>query len=296
MKDSSLPYFRADGLPDLTCSICGVSQDKMNVFPFPKGATPAAACLPCWMKYDADREAMPYEPRGPRVHGTPAEPWVPHVHKDVYDLDLDQWVSTQLKAIGLEPNEIGADLERVPPLLLEEMPKAILDALKVGKLPPVGCGLAGIPGGGKTQALAAILRLSLTNNFRNTIAREGLKSVSKVSWANWPVTAAQWRLRPLEDDISNQFENYSQCRLLVLDDLGREAKRSGSDYTEDRVTSLLDSIVTIRDRKNLPVLWTTNVGEDALIRRYGASMWRRLTRINPLITLEGLRLFPVAKP
>jgi hypothetical protein len=284
VKDSSLvPFYRNPATPLVKCKVCGISGDDR---PVPPTSTFPAMCTPCRIRHDLARmaEADPMNP-------TPQVDCVPFLDSSILDLDVDTWVTTQLAAIGLAKEEIAAKLNLITPEILTSIPSACLGRIKVGGVPSTGFGLAGLAGAGKTMAVAGLTRLLLTNNLRATAPLKGLRSVTQVKWVSWPTTVTRWRLDALDDTIALQVDRLASVKLLILDDLGREPRK---DYAEDRVAGILDLIIAERDRADLPIVWTSNLGEAELIERYGSSAFRRLTRINPAIRPEGLRLFEVS--
>lgn len=84
------------------------------------------------------------------------------------------------------------------------------------------------------------------------------------------------------EEMQDRLRLYSQVKLLILDDIGRERSK---DLESDRVTAVLDGVVSARDRAGLPTLWTSNLRDDDLAVAYGESFHRRLVRANPAVIL-----------
>jgi hypothetical protein len=71
-----------------------------------------------------------------------------------------------------------------------------------------------------------------------------------------------------------------------LEDLGRE--RLKGSYGDDWSRSCLDMIVTQRNRRRLPILWTTNCTFEELLGIYGPGVVSRLAEINPFLRFPDL--------
>jgi len=276
MIDSALNYFRVAGLPPHTCSACGANNDVAAVFPLAAVSPLPHLCLACLVRIQ-EADQLP--------EGYPSLP------NEVLTADVDALVADALLMMGLAPDEVAAQLDRVSDAITGAVPPDVLDVLKTGAFPKTGFGLGGVSGVGKTSGIAAILRLMLTNNFRTKgpISPHGWFTPSDVEWVCWPTLAQRWRLNPLastEEMISVQ-RRMSSVRLLVLDDVGRESRK---DPESDRVVSVLDAVITTRDRQGLPTIWTTNLTEAELVTLYGASLVRRLKRLNPYTSIANAPL------
>jgi hypothetical protein len=150
-------------------------------------------------------------------------------------------------------------------------------------MPVLGFGLGGGVGSGKTMALAAILRGALTAFAEQTKPPTALPPRMRgFEWCCWPEEAI-W-LTANAPEASTRCDRLATVSLLVLDDLGRERVKGA--YSDDWAVSLLDSIISRRNRECLPTLWTSNVPEADLVALYGASFVSRLTQDNPLAWVE----------
>ncbi len=272
-----LPYFKFFGEKPRVCNICGATNDEVHIYPAtPRGGpTPFISEQPVCGK--CFREVAEKEGR--------------RLHEPVQDLNL--WVDQQLSGIGLGKVERAADPKKIHPTVLKAFQVEITNALLSGHLPRTsGIGLGGMPGAGKSCALAALIRGLVYQNARNKNPFVELQAVSKIRWMSWTDTCHRWRLKPLDDMVARDIGRARSAKLLVLDDLGRETWRR--EASEDVAIGHLDAIVTHRDREDLLTLWTTNLTEEELIARYGISMVRRLLRLNPLVFLDEATFHPEA--
>lgn len=199
------------------------------------------------------------------------------------------WIDRQLKQIGLGDEERKADIEMVSEILLDQIPSSVLTRMLSGYMPKTGFGLGGMADGGKSCAVASMVRAMITRNAMNNSQFKEVRPVKHVEWVCWPVLATTWRMNSFGEAVAARVDQLSKVRVLILDDLGRETRRSNHD---DAAMGYLDAILTERDRNNLATLWTTNLALEELEERYGIPMIRRLNRINPLAWVSGL--FPMS--
>ena len=189
--------------------------------------------------------------------------------------------------------ELKATMELIPKAMKNVLPKDQLSTLLDGKYPQKGFGLGGNTGGGKTMAMAAILRACAIAQVKTYKPKGDMNfngTLHGVGWVYWP-SAVQWlRSHAIDPEANEWVQSLSLIPLLVLDDLGRE--RIKGSYVEDWAASQLDLIVNQRYREQLPILWTTNVTEADLLSLYGGAMLRRLTADNPLIWVQNLKVMP----
>lgn len=200
---------------------------------------------------------------------------------------LEDWTTRHLQRAGLSRREIRAELHRIPGPIRNAMPKEVVRAMVAGDIPTAGFGLGGNTDGGKTMAVAALLKVHLEAWTKREIPKRGEGTPAWFRWANWPDTVQWLRAHAIDPSAPELVENLAHIPLLVLDDLGRE--RIKGSYTEDWAASQLDAIVNARYREERVTIWTTNVTEADLVNLYGAAMLRRLTADNPLTWIPDLR-------
>ena len=200
--------------------------------------------------------------------------------------DLPNWVTEQVMRLGLSKREARADLQRVPQVVRKALPLDTLKTLLDGDVPSRGFGLGGNTDGGKTMALAAILRRHLEAWARKTVPTRGRVLPDWFTWVCWPDEVQWLRAHAIADTTTDRLDALANVPLLILDDLGRE--RIKGSYADDWAASQLDFVVNSRYREELVTLWTTNVREVDLVSLYGAALMRRLTAENPLTWIENL--------
>jgi DNA replication protein DnaC len=200
--------------------------------------------------------------------------------------DLTNWGTEQLMRHGLSKREAKADMQRVPLAIRQAIPKDTVKILLDGEVPPSGFGLGGNTDGGKTMALAAILRRHLEAWAKNTVPLKGKVEPYWFRWVCWPDEVQWLRSHAIADGTTDRLDALANVPLLILDDLGRE--RIKGSYAEDWAASQLDFVVNSRYREELVTLWTTNVREVDLAALYGGALMRRLTAENPLTWIENL--------
>lgn len=164
-----------------------------------------------------------------------------------------------------------------------------------------GFGLMGDAGTGKTWALVrmvadqveGIVRRQRDPDQATLLWIEGDRAMDgRLRWVLWPRTAREIQDRRLEHrwrtDLAELME---ETRLLVLDDLGRETRLKG----EDPAWEVLQRVVEQRQRRKLPVFWTSNLKRDEFVALYGAALSSRILGTWPDYQVDGqdMRLFPV---
>lgn len=173
-----------------------------------------------------------------------------------------------LRSAGLEARELRCSATDITPAIAAVLPGPSEH----------GFGLSGLPGIGKTGALAAFVR------------NRALESDGKIVWLSWPETVNWMRARSMGDGghaaVSDLVEDAGTADTLVLDDLGAERLRGS--YVEDWAASQLDRIVDARYRKVRPTWYTTSLDGPDIVARYGPRLYSRLCGENPLIELPKL--------
>lgn len=194
-------------------------------------------------------------------------------------------LAEHLNCIGLRRREIMAEWDGVRGDMKSRFPSDVVGPLIEGLLPPKGLGIIGDTGTGKTMALAALVKQNMKVRYRDHLASGTGDFLPKIKWVCWPETVAFIRSNATSPDVEQMFQGWEETMLLVLDDLGRE--RIKGAYAEDWATNQLDRIITSRNRRMLPILWSTNVSIGDLSSIYGAAMLSRLLEGSYLVHIEG---------
>ena len=245
---------------------CSVCSERAPMPPHTRTEAERPICYQCWEKERAETELAA---AAASILG-----------------DLDEWAARELKRMGMSSREAKAELRRVPDRLKAVLPKAPLVELMAGNPPTAGFGLGGNTDGGKTMALAAILKHHLQTWAKREVPVRGRIRPDWFRWVSWP-DEVNWLRGHAIDGGPERVAELAEIRLLILDDLGRE--RIKGSYTDDWAASQLDTIINARFREERITLWTTNVREADLVNLYGAAMMRRLTADNPLTWVENLK-------
>lgn len=202
--------------------------------------------------------------------------------------DVEAWADRIMFSMDLSKRELRARLDKIPIPIKRCLPKATVKAILEGEYPERGFGLGGNTGGGKTMAMAALLREYLKARARAfaKTPEKPLWNGNGIVWCSWPDEVTMFRAHATEDRTEFRIQLLKTCGLLILDDLGRERIRGS--YADDWAASQLDSVVNTRYRSELPVFWSTNITEAQLVDLYGGALFSRLTSDNPLIWVDGL--------
>lgn len=205
---------------------------------------------------------------------------------------LESVVGQFLADSGMAPRELRASVKEATREVWGRIPQAARTAMRQGELPERGFGISGSPGSGKTGALAALTRAFATSKLQRDVMREGRRGVRRwLVWLSWPETVNRLRVTSTGEggisEVDRFVEDACSVDMLVLDDLG--AERIKGSYLDDWAASQLDLIVDGRYRNERPVFFTTTLGRDDLIVKYGARLFSRLCGENDLIELAQLR-------
>lgn len=198
---------------------------------------------------------------------------------------------------GMSRRDALSTLDGITPEIRAKLPAGTLEAVAAGKTPP-GFGLGGPVGAGKTGTLAALVLALVESGLRRGKIQTGRYDLLgggteaydlPVAWANWPETVNTLRVLSTSDDgmeaAAGIIARLSDAWILVLDDLGAERVKA---YAEDWATTQLDLVLDRRYNDLSPVWYTTSLGLEPLIARYGRRMVERLMAENPLILLPKL--------
>ena len=135
--------------------------------------------------------------------------------------------------------------------------------------------LAGAPGLMKTTLAVAILRRLLDTDARG--------SGDMLPMASLLDNLYTMRMRDREE-AARYEERLRKADLLVLDDLG------GENTAQSWVLAKVDSIITERYNRMLPVIVTTNLGKTDLNGTYGSRILDRLRSTSQFVLFQGASL------
>jgi hypothetical protein len=194
---------------------------------------------------------------------------------------------------GMRPREARSEVGKIPVEIKRALPIEAVKSMLEGKPPKAGFGIGGEgTGGGKTSAMAAILRAYLQAREVARVNEGGepnpCPGAAGLRWRSWPSTVALLRSRATVDGfVETTVNDMIQADILFLDDLGSE--RIKGSYVEDFAASQLDVVVDERYRREAPTFYTTNLDMGGLIEFYGARLVSRLCGDNPLVIVTGLK-------
>lgn len=204
---------------------------------------------------------------------------------------LDAVVGRFLSEAGMSPRELRASVQHATREVITRLPPAARTAMRQGEIPERGFGISGSPGSGKTGALASLVRLCATSKLRRDIMRGGNAGTRRwLAWLSWPETVNRLRVSSTGDggitEVDRFITELCEVDMLVLDDLG--AERIKGSYLDDWAASQLDLVIDGRYRNERPVFFTSTLGRDELIVRYGGRLFSRLCGENDLIEVPQL--------
>lgn len=136
----------------------------------------------------------------------------------------------------------------------------------------MGLILAGGPGRMKTTLAVAVLRELLETDARGSGMMIPMASLLDTLFT----------MRSLNREEAARYEEHiRKCDLLVIDDMGAE------NTTVSWVLAKVDSIITERYNRMLPVIITTNLNQKDLAGTYGGRIIDRLRSTSKFITFNG---------
>lgn len=139
----------------------------------------------------------------------------------------------------------------------------------------MGLILAGGPGRMKTTLAVAVLRELLETDDRHSGYMIPMASLLDTLYT----------MRSLYKEEAAKYEKrIRECDLLVIDDLGAE------NATAPWVLAKVDSIITERYNRMLPVIITTNLSQQDLAGTYGGRIIDRLRSTSKYIVFSGRSL------
>jgi len=188
---------------------------------------------------------------------------------------------------GMEEKELSAEVRKIPGLIKRAVPRECVLSFTRGHTPITGFGLGGATGGGKTYAVAALVKCLAEILVPESDQNQGALNLKWLYWISWPHMADKLRKHAVDGTVDHLVERACQVSLLILDDLGRERIRGS--YHDDFATSQLDLIIDDRHRKGFTTLYTTNLSHLDFATRYGGPITSRLFGMSPLIFIDGLK-------
>jgi DNA replication protein DnaC len=192
----------------------------------------------------------------------------------------------QTRALLAKPVGLGAkELDALTVPKIRDLPGPIMGGHGFGIVGPVGTG--------KTWGLVQGLAEGLDRHVCSQICPESavVPCNNFAKWLNWPTMAEELKhmagLRYFSE-IAEICERWSSCKLLFVDDLGREAVSGPGDVSH---RSLLE-VLRERHRGKMPVFWTSNLSLVELKTIYGADLISRIMEAWPPVfwTGEDMRL------
>lgn len=212
--------------------------------------------------------------------------------------EIDRHVVGFMTSAGLSPRELTARRDMVPPglskLLFQENAERIRSIMEPGAPRPLGFGLAGDTGTGKSFALAAVMMAGVYSRLRVRVAAEGRRALNEpwLTWVRWPESVTHSRgIAGQEGGLSrveSEMAALARRPWLVLDDLGAE-RFVGASYVEDWMASQLDLLVDRRYNAKLTTWYTTNLDQRGFVTRYGARLYSRLASESPMLKVPAVK-------
>lgn len=195
----------------------------------------------------------------PSVHQTTTETpeaWEQEQRRSYRDRDPDEILSP-LRRIGIPKRFLTATVKRLEPLV---------DSLY----------LTGQRGSGKTHMAAAMIREIVMD-------KTPWHSTASLQWVSVPDLLLEIRAsfrEKAERSEQEIIEQYSECRVLVLDDLGAEKTTEWSLQT-------LYTILDRRYREERQTIITSNLSLDELADKLDDRIASRLSELCRVVVLSG---------
>ncbi len=145
---------------------------------------------------------------------------------------------------------------------LSKLPDGVIATVKAWQPSATGIGLMGNTGLGKTRLIVRGILSRLDCTWIFLPATEYASAVREQWSDDWGVAKA----------ASEKLAAAKACRVLCLDDIGQESP-------SEAVSEAFASLIEHRTSRKKPILWTSNLGADALALRHktrGAALVRRL--------------------
>lgn len=234
----------------------------------------------------------------------------------VSEIDADVF----MRASGITPKLLAAKEDGIPKELLELLPDPENEI--------AGMGLVGGIGYGKSSFLSVLVRRKMqfmidqakekidiwneTLDEYNANLPEpdpfdfdedsgprqeryyseiGYRMKQQFVWAYWPAYFDYFQELAINRNHRGKdiygLEYLMEIPCLILDDLGRERIKITNDSVPYGLAKL-DLLIDYRNQHSLPILWTSNLEEEALIKTYGFPTYSRLVQDNPAIVLPEM--------
>ena len=294
-----------------TCPKCGFSHKK-SPFPEERDLTNERVCRMCSevsRRQEWDSQAGGYiyvEDPETAEAAEAANQFQPMAQ--AFQEKAARWVDWRMTSRGLSLRDIEAQVSKIPTPIRNLIPGEVVTAAQNGEIANLkgGFGIGGPVGGGKSCALAAILKLGLTRwvyryfkawDFNLPLKERGiggtqdkaLKTSPSIYWVNWPSVSNTLQLEAFENGFARSLmDNMVNSDILVLDDLGRERIQAMKDPNATPFSrGQLEIAIDRRNGMMKPIFWTTNVSEKFLVELYGAATYSRLIQGNPVEWVEG---------
>jgi len=206
-------------------------------------------------------------------------------------VNQEETVNLGLKQIGLTPRLINATEEKIPEEVRQALPASRT----------TGFGLIGTAGAGKSCAIACRVRRTVTDytkkyfehfgltdydprgSYDTRHALSGERVYQEINWLYWPDSAQVLQESARTGEVPKGLNArhdprcLKSCKILILDDLGRE--RYGS---ETYACAVLESVLNHRYEHGLRTLWTSNLNGPELLEKYATPTMDRLCALAPV--------------
>ena len=234
-------------------------------------------------------------------------PEIPPDLRAAFQACRPDFIRAFLIEIGIAPQELTADINQVAPAIRKAIGKKYWGQF----------GLCGGYGIGKTFAIVALLREyaaesvdrlmvkmcvipEATDNpydpqpyqairtIRFAVEAKKLNVSTWPLWCNWPGEVAANRAKLYQREQQGEVEHWilgleDPSRLVILDDIGAD-RLTAQDWTGEVLARIIDA----RLRNQGPIIWTSNLNGEGLVKRYGARTFSRLQALAPMIELPPM--------
>jgi hypothetical protein len=187
---------------------------------------------------------------------------------------LDRHYLDFLKRSLIPDRYAKAILGDLSPKILAELPKFWHDAVKDSiidgyKGKKHGLCISGDAPVGKSMAIGVYLKAI----FRKLADAEKLPRdpFYQHVWLDWQDIYEWYQSNAINEEVTNRFEKYANCALLIIDGLGSER------FKEDSFAhGQLNRIINARYSQNRAIIITTQLNKEELNIKYGKSLVNRM--------------------